>query len=541
MDPQTDWRRHDHLARLDGELDLIVIGGGIVGAGIALDATHRGKRVAIIDRGDWAGGTSSRSTKLLHGGVRYLPQLRFGLIRRGLQEQRILGAIADYLVEPIDFVIPIYRNHGFADAPKWVRHPRVFPVAIRLGLWWYDRLGVHAKDIKRVLTREELLDRFPRLRMEGLRHGVVYRDAQTDDARLTLMVIRTAVDLGAVALNHADAVDIERSGSKWTVTIRDRIGDAAHDLRAPAVVAATGADRPPGDHADQLPVMLSKGVHITVDVNDVGIRDMALVLPETSDSRVLFLVPWQNHVVIGTTDTPYDGDPAHPTADPADIRYLCDELDTYLDVGDVDPISAWAGLRALIGKPGGATAKASREHQVVEVAPGYVRVAGGKLTGYRAIAQSVVDRFYGRRTRSRRGTATVQIHGAGITKDLVERVSASLSALGAPEQLAADIVARYGTAADAMLDLAHHDVALATIIAEHWLAAEVVYGVRHESVATISDFVQRRTRIAWFTQDHARGALPHVGRVMATELGWSDDRLHVELERAEQDLIAEGL
>ena len=127
------------------------------------------------------------------------------------------------------------------------------------------------------------------------------------------------------------------------------------------------------------------------------------------------------------------------------------------------------------------------------------------------------------------------------TKDLVERVSASLSALGAPEQLAADIVARYGTAADAMLDLAHHDVALATIIADHWLAAEVVYGVRHESVATISDFVQRRTRIAWFTQDHARGALPHVGRVMATELGWTDDRLHVELERAEQDLIAEGL
>jgi len=541
MDPQRDWCRHDHLGRLDGELDLIVIGGGIVGAGIALDATHRGKRVAIIDRGDWAGGTSSRSTKLLHGGVRYLPQMRFGLIRRGLQEQRVLRAIADYLVKPIDFVIPIYRNRGFADAPRWARHPRVFPVAIRLGLWWYDRLGVHAKDTKRVLTREELLDRFPRLRMEGLRHGVVYRDAQTDDARLTLMVIRTAVDLGAVALNHADAVDIERSGSKWTVTIRDRFGDATHDLRAPAVVAATGADHPPGDHTDPLPVVLSKGVHITVDANDVGIRDMALVLPETSDSRVLFLVPWKNHVVIGTTDTPYDGDPAHPTADPADIRYLCDELDTYLDVGGVDPISAWAGLRALIGKPGGATAKASREHQIVEVAPGYVRVAGGKLTGYRAIAQSVVDRLYGRRTRSRRGTATVQIHGAGITQGLVKRVSASLSVLGAPEQLASDIVARYGTAADAMLDLAHHDVALATVIADHWLAAEVVYGVRHESVVTISDFVQRRTRIAWFTQDHARGALPHVGRVMATELGWTDDRLDAELERAEQDLLAEGL
>ena len=157
----------------------------------------------MIGRGDWVGGTSSRATKMLHGGGRYLPQMRFGIIRGGLREQRVLGVIADYLVQSIDFVIPIYRNHGFADAPKWARHPRVFPVVIRLGLWWYDRLGVHAKDAKRLLTREEMQDRFPRLKMEGLRHGVVYRDAQTDDARLTLMVIRTAVDLGAVALNHA--------------------------------------------------------------------------------------------------------------------------------------------------------------------------------------------------------------------------------------------------------------------------------------------------------------------------------------------------
>lgn len=541
MDPQTDWRRQDHLDRLDGDFDLIVIGGGIVGAGVALDATHRGKRVAIIDRGDWAGGTSSRSTKLLHGGVRYLPQMRFGLIRGGLREQRVLGVIADYLVQSIDFVIPIYRNHGFADAPKWARHPRVFPVVIRLGLWWYDRLGVHAKDAKRLLTREELQDRFPRLKMEGLRHGVVYRDAQTDDARLTLMVIRTAVDLGAVALNHAEAVDIENSGSDWTVTVRPRFGHATHDLRAPSVVAATGAEHPPGDLADQLPVMLSKGVHLIVEVDDVGVRDTALVLPETSDGRVLFLVPWQNHVVIGTTDTPYDGDLTHPTADPADIRYLCDEMGTYLDVGEVEPISAWAGLRALVDKAGGTTAEASREHQVVEVAPGYVRVAGGKLTGYRTIAQNVVDRLYGRRTRSRQGTATVQIHGAGMTDDLVRRVAASLDSLGAPQHLGSDIVARYGTAADAMLDLAHHDLALATVIADHWLAAEVVYGVRHECVGTISDFVQRRTRIAWFTKDHARSALPEVGRIMAPELGWNKDRLELELEQAEQDLAAEGL
>ena len=535
------WRRSDHRARLDAEFDVVVIGGGIVGAGVALDAAHRGKSVLIVDRGDWATGTSSRSTKLLHGGVRYLPQMRFGLIRKGLKEQRLLGEVADYLVEPIDFVIPIYRNKGFADAPKWARHPRIFPLAIRLGLWWYDRLGVHAKRPKRVLSPTELVDRFPRLKTEGLRHGVTYRDAQTDDARLTLMVVRTAVDLGAVALSYAEATDIDESGAKWAVTVHDRSSGTTHEVRTGAVVAATGAEHPPGDHADPLPILLSKGVHLTVAVDRVGLSDTALVLPETSDGRVLFLVPWQNHVVVGTTDTPYDGDLTHPTADPADIRYLCDELGTYLDVGDVEPISSWAGLRALVGKAGASTAKASREHHVVEVAPGYVRVAGGKLTGYRAIAQDVVDRLYGRRTRSRHGTATAQIHGAGIAEDLVQRVSAGLHSLGAPEGLATDLVARYGTAVETMLDLAHHDLALTAVIADRWLAAEVVYGIRHESVATISDFVQRRTRIAWFTEDHARSALSGVGRAMAAELGWDTDRLELELERAEQDLLAERL
>jgi glycerol-3-phosphate dehydrogenase len=538
---RTTWSRADHLARLEEPFDLVVVGGGIVGAGIALDAAHRGKRVAVVDRDDWAAGTSSRSTKLLHGGVRYLPQLRFRLIRDGLKEQEVLRRNADYLVEPIDFIIPVYRDRGFADAPAWARHPRIFPIAIRLGLWFYDRLGGRPWRTKRKISKTDLRRRFPKLRTAGLRHGVRYEDAQTDDARLALMVIKTAVARGAIAVNHAAATAIDRDGAGWTVTIRDRLGGSEHVLRTATVAAATGTDHPPGDDSDDLPIVFSKGAHLNVATADVGVADAALVLPETSDSRVLFLVPWHGHVIVGTTDTPYDGDTRHPVTDDADVAYLTSEVLTYLDVDELDAISAWAGLRALVGAPGGSTARASREHRVIETAPGYVRVAGGKLTGYRSIAEDVVDRLYGRRSRSRHGTEDVMLHGSGIASDLIDGVATELASLGAPESLAPDLVRRYGTTVREVLDLAHRDPALAARIAEGWLAAEVVHAVRSESAATITDFIQRRTRIAWFTQHHGRESLDQIARLMATESGWDKRRIRAEVRRTEADLAAEGL
>jgi len=541
VDTVIPWRRSEHLERIDKDFDLVVIGGGIVGAGIALDAAHRGKRVCIVERDDWASGTSSRSTKLLHGGVRYLPQLRFGLIRRGLKEQRVLGEIADYLVEPIDFVIPVYRDRGFADAPAWARHPRIFPIAIRLGLWWYDRLGVHADKTKRIRDVEELKALFPRLKTDGLRHGVVYRDAQTNDARLTLMVVRTAVDLGAVAVSHTEATDIRRDGDHWVVDVADRLGGETKTIRSRAIASATGAEPPPGEHGDELPIVFSKGAHINVRESDVGVTDAALVLPETSDRRVLFLVPWRGHVVVGTTDTPYEGDLIHPRADQEDIRYLTAELESYLDLDDFEPLSAWAGLRALVGSSGGSTSKASREHRVLEVAPDYVQVAGGKLTGYRHIAEEVADRVWSKKSRSRKGTAEVAIHGSGADADLVEKIEWELTSLGAPVELAAGLVGRYGDAARLVLDIAHDDTALARTLADRWLAAEVPYAARHESAATITDFVQRRTRLAWFTPDHGRGVLGEIGELLAEELGWEHGRLGWELQRTEADLAAEGL
>lgn len=541
MGSRTGWRRHEHLDAAEGAFDLVVIGGGIVGAGIALDAASRAKQVLIVERDDWAAGTSSRSTKLLHGGVRYLPQMRFGLIRRGLREQRILGTIADYLVDPIDFVIPVYRGRGFADAPAWARHPRIFPLALRLGLWWYDRLGVHDRRAKRILSRDELARRFPLLKTHDLRHGVAYRDAQTNDARLTLMVTRTAVDHGAIAVNHSEVVAIEGRTGAWSITFDDRLGGTQRTVRAGAIAAATGAAHPPGDQADPLPIVLSKGVHLTVGADEVGIREAALVLPETSDGRVLFLVPWLGHVVVGTTDTEYTGDLAHPVADDSDVRYLCDEVASYLEVDAVDPISSWAGLRALVGKAGGSTAQASREHRVVDVAPGFVRVAGGKLTGYRAIAEDVVDRLYGRRRRSRAGTSTIRLHGAGITAGTTDRIASELTEAGAPTRVAGGLVGRYGTEAGTVVSLVRRDPGLAEPIGDRWLAAEVVHAARSESAATITDFVQRRTRIAWFTRDHARGALSEIGRILGGELGWDEQRIAREVERTERDLELERL
>ncbi len=542
MGGSPTWNRADHLDRLRGEFDVLVIGGGIVGAGTALDAVSRGLSVAVVERADWASGTSSRSTKLLHGGVRYLPQLRFRLIREGLKEQRVLARTADYLFEPIDFVIPVYRDRGFADAPRWARHPRIFPWTLRLGLWFYDRLGSRPWRTKRRIDATAVRRLFPLLRPEGLRHGVVYGDAQTDDARLTLMVTRTAVDRGAVAVNHVEALDLEPTATGWRIELRDTLDGGSRAISAGAVVAATGADAPPGHEGETLPVVLSKGTHLITRQEDIGVSDAALVLPETDDGRVLFIVPWRQHAVVGTTDTPYEGDPEHPTATADDIAYLQRHRSEYLDAPEFEPLSAWSGLRALATGGRKGTAQASRAHRLVDVAPGYVQVAGGKLTGYRVIAAEVTDRI-ARHLGNRQTSTTEQIglHGSGLPDGFLAEITDRVLALDLPEKCAAPLVARYGTEAGTVLALAESDPRLAETIDGRWLLAEVAHSARMESTATIADFVQRRTRIAWFTTDHAREALPAVGQVLADELGWDERRLESEITRADYELATEGL
>ncbi len=538
------WQRPATLETLGSSFDLLVIGGGVIGAGVALDAASRGMRVALVERDDFAAGTSSRSTKLLHGGVRYLPQLRFGLVREGLREQKVLARTADFLVEPFDFVIPVYRSRGFADAPRWARHPAVFPIALRLGLWLYDRLGGRHHRMKRRIDLDEVRRRFPRLRTEDLRHALVYRDYQTDDARLTMLLVKTAAEHGAVAFNWVEADRIHRSGDGYAVTVTDRLGGGSGRVGTRAVVAATGAFAPPpGVGKQPLPLVLSKGAHVVTDLGAVGLTHSALVLPETEDARVLFVIPWRGHAVVGTTDTPYHGDPEHPLTDAGDTEYLLRHLRDYLDVGDLAPISSWSGLRALVGSAGRSTAKASREHKIARLAPGLIQVAGGKLTGYRRIAEQVVDRVarhLGTKTRST--TEHVLLSGAGVDDYLADHVLARAGELGVDPTCATRLVERYGGHAEVILELAADRADLARPIGEgRWILAETAYAARHESAATITDFVQRRTRLAWFTADHGRRDLAAIGEVMAGELRWDDARLAKELERVEADLEAEGL
>jgi glycerol-3-phosphate dehydrogenase len=520
------WTRAEHLRRLAGDAyDVLVIGGGIVGAGTALDLAARGLQVALVEQADFASGTSSRSTKLFHGGIRYLPQYRFGLVAEGLREQKVLVSIADHLFSPLEFVIPLYRNRGIGDAPRWASRGRRAAWALEAGLTLYDILGGRHRpgESHRRVGVDELQTMAPALIDDGLTGGYVYSDAQTDDARLVMAVLKTAVTrFEAVAANRVRAEEVRPSKRGFEVTIRD---GEDFKVEARAVVLATGSFPAP-DVVGSTPraMVLSKGAHLITGLETLGLSERAVVLPETDDGRVLYVVPWLGHALVGTTDTMYEQDPSHPAAGAEDIEYLRRHLGRYFDAPDVEPIATFAGLRALADTGAASTAAASREHVVAELRPGLVQVAGGKLTTYRRIAAEVANRVASRlRVRRPSTTAAIPLVGAG------KRGSGHLWR-------------RYGSEARVVDALARDERRLGkTFGDEATLAAEVVYCVREEAVTRISDLTLRRTHLAWFTKDHARADAPAIAAVMARELDWSDQETRRQLALHEEELNAEGL
>ncbi|HKX74578.1 MAG TPA: glycerol-3-phosphate dehydrogenase/oxidase [Acidimicrobiia bacterium] len=540
------WSRADHLARLAaaGPFDTVVIGGGITGCGIALDLAARGLRVALVEQRDFASGTSGRSTKLFHGGIRYLPQLEFHLVAEGLREQQVLAEIADYLFQPLEFVIPLYQQYGIADAPSWAARGRRAVAALKAGLLLYDLLGGRERpgERHRHLTASQVLELVPSLRPEGLRSGYVYSDAQTDDARLVLAVVRTAVErYGAVAVNRIQAGTLHHRSGTYQVEVTDQESGQTWPLSTRTVVAATGAFPAPGlVGAQPLEIVTSKGAHLLFDRQAVGLADHAVVLPETEDERVLFIIPWQGHALVGTTDTAYHGDLDHPRADEADIAYLLRHVERFLDVARLEPLATFAGLRALANSGEGSTAHVSRDHLIAEPHPGYVQVAGGKLTTYRRISAEAAARVARHLRASKRSpTGAIPLVGAG--GDL-RNARTRLTNSGFTGEAATAAVSRYGAASVELTEVARIRPDLATTLGDgRTTGAEVVHAVRFEAATTLADFTLRRTRLAWLTPDHARKDQDRIAELMAAELGWDQSQRTRQVAAHEAELAAEGL
>jgi glycerol-3-phosphate dehydrogenase len=480
---------------------VLVVGGGITGAGVALDAASRGLRTALVERRDFGAGTSSRSSKLVHGGLRYLSQGDYGLVAQALAERQRLLTNAPHLVRPLPFLIPAYGS-------------RAKMRAISAALWTYDLIGgFRIGSLHRRLSVADTLGRSPALRPAGLVGGHLYLDAHADDARLTLAVLRTAVlDHRAVAANDAPVREL-RPGAGAVIDA----GGHDIDVRASVVVNATGVwgDALSGAGAGAATIRPAKGVHITVPAPLVP-TSVALVLPVPADGRSIFVVPWAgtDRVYIGTTDTDYDGPLDSPACTAEDTAYLLDAvnaaLTTTLTAADV--VGSWAGLRPLVAGAGSErSADLSRRHRVTREADGVVTIAGGKLTTYRAMAADTVDEVQaalGRR-RSPSRTARLALRGA-----------AGAGALDDADHLAG----RYGSEARVVRAMIAAEPALAEPLVPGlpYQRAEAVYAARYEMARTVDDVLARRTRALILARDASAEAAAGVAQLMAPELGWSD-------------------
>jgi len=526
----------DRLAKQT--FDVAVIGGGINGAAVARDAAMRGLRVATIDKGDFAGATSSRSSKLIHGGLRYLAQGRFGLVREALHErERLRRATAPHLVWRTQFMIPAYAGG------------RLNRISLGAGLWLYDLLArLPRSEHHRSLGAAEVIEMEPALKREGLRGGAVYYDASTDDARLTWENALDAFEHGAAIANYAALEGFTAEhGRLAAAAIRDVPSGRGIELRARTFVNAAGpwSDeiRRLDDPSASAIVRLTKGCHLLIARSRIAVREaMAL---STADGRIMFVMPRDGYVLVGTTDTDFNGARDRVMVDAADVEYLLEMLNGFfprLDLSGGDVESSFAGLRALVMNGGGGTpSSVSREEMIHESGSGMITIAGGKLTTHRAIAQRVVDRIMGKLglPAGRCPTLDATLPGArpldrGRTSGQSE-LPESLEGLApaARERL----LSRYGTRASMVAELARSDAELARPLASgtHAVGAEVVFATRNEMARTLADCLMRRIGL-FCSPREAKAAASPAARLMARELGWS-----VAREQAEQADVIAGL
>ncbi|HEV2783067.1 MAG TPA: glycerol-3-phosphate dehydrogenase/oxidase [Actinophytocola sp.] len=497
------------------EFDVLVVGGGVVGAGAALDTAARGLSVALVEARDLASGTSSRSSKLIHGGLRYLEQGDFGLVREALRERRLLlHRLAPHLVKPVPFLYPL-RHRG------WER------AYVGAGVLLYDSIGgARALPMHRHLSRQKALELAPALRPDGLTGAVSYFDAQVDDARLTVLIGRTAAQHGAVVLTRARAVSLVRDGRAVVgARVVDLLSGKEYLVRARRVISATGVWTGELLAADEAPfhVQMSKGVHILVPRERIRF-DIGLVT--RTEKSVLFVIPWRRYWIIGTTDTPWSADRSRPTATREDIDYLLDHVNDWLTdpLTTDDIVGVYAGLRPLLAGRSTETTKLSREHAVAEPVPGFFVVAGGKYTTYRVMAADVVDaatRGLGRAVAPSL-TRHLPIHGAVGYRELWADREQLAARAGLPVSTVEQLLDRYGSATTNLLSMIQRNRSLAEPLtaADGYLAVEVVYAVTHEGALDLDDVLSRRTRISIEYPDRGLAAADEVAGLVAPHLGW---------------------
>ena len=377
-------KRNSTFARLtEKPLDLLVIGGGIVGSGVARDAAMRGLRTALVDRYDFAYGTSNRSSRLLHGGLRYLEQGRVGLVHESSVEKKVVHAIAPHLGNPLGFIFPVYKING---RPMW---------QMRIGVKLYDLL-CNGRNFKpsRGYTPEETRQHLPQINMHELRGSVRYYDALTSDARLTIDTIRSAVKKGAIVSNYARFTDASREGDLWNCPIEDTLTGKTYSVRARAILNAAGPWSEKIPHS-AVKLRLTKGIHIVVDRKHLSVPEGEAVTM-VEGKRILFVIPWGERHIIGTTDTDYDARPEDVSVDLEDIDYVLHTVNTTFPSSNIrreDIISSWVGVRPLIANRDGSPSDTSRAHQITNPEPGWWDIAGGKLTTYRLMAEQAVDKI----------------------------------------------------------------------------------------------------------------------------------------------------
>jgi glycerol-3-phosphate dehydrogenase len=543
------------LARLaDEQFDVLVIGGGVTGAGVALDAASRGLKTALVEKADFASGTSSKSSKMVHGGIRYLQQREFRLVYENLAERQRLLDNAPHLVSPLPFLIPLFGRDGIVS--------KTVARSYSSALWLYDLTGgIRIGSRHRRVSKAEALEHLPNLDTDRLVAGFLYFDARVDDARLTLTLLRTAVlGYGAAVANYAEAVGFltGEDGQVRGAKIRPRGSDQVLDVRASVVVNATGvwADDVQSldgtGHPDSL--RPAKGVHVTVPAA-LFPTDIAAVIPVSKDRRSIFVVPWveADLIYLGTTDTAYEGSLENPHCTPEDVDYLLAAINAVSEttISRRDVTGVWAGLRPLLAPKGAAhlserTSDLSRRHRVQTSASGIVSVTGGKLTTYRKMAQDAVDevvtRIGGPLRRRRCVTKSLRLNGTARP-----HFAAPTQFPGLTPAQHAHLQARYGTETADVLAVAEGRPELLEPIVPGlgYLAAEVLYAARAEMAQGVGDVLARRTRALIQDARGAAAAAPAVAALLADELGWSEERAASEASEfaaaALEDLRLAGL